>query len=113
MKANANASNTLLNSETREAKWQRPAPTKPTSPSSIPAIVEIKDTLKDLKELLLSNAVLSEQVSHFKENITSIDIRLRKLELDVAQGKGANRWVERVVWCLTSAALGYYLKGSV
>lgn len=42
------------------------------------AIVEIKDTLKDLKELLLSNAVLSEQVSHFKENITSIDIRLRK-----------------------------------
>ena len=74
------------------------------------AIVEIKDTLKDLKELLLSNAVLSE---HFKENITSIDIRLRKLELDVAQGKGANRWVERVVWCLTSAALGYYLKGSV
>ena len=72
------------------------------------AIVEIKDTLKDLKELLLSNAVLSEQVSHFKENITSIDIRLRK-----AQGKGANRWVERVVWCLTSAALGYYLKGSV
>ena len=74
------------------------------------AIVEIKDTLKDLKELLLSNAVLSEQVSHFKENI---NIRLRKLELDVAQGKGANRWVERVVWCLTSAALGYYLKGSV
>ena len=55
------------------------------------AIVEIKDTLKDLKELLLSNAVLSEQVSHFKENITDIDIRLRKLELDVAQGKGSNR----------------------
>ena len=75
------------------------------------AIVEIKDTLKDLKELLLSNAVLSEQVSHFKESITNLDIRLRKLELDVAQGKGSNRWVERVVWCLTSAALGYYLKG--
>ena len=74
------------------------------------AIVEIKDTLKDLKELLLSNAILSEQVSHFKD-ITNIDIRLRKLELDVAQGKGANRWVERVIWCLTSAALGYYLKG--
>ena len=74
------------------------------------AIVEIKDTLKDLKELLLSNAVLSEQFSHFKESITNIDIRLRKLELDVAQGKGSNRWV---VWCVTSAALGYYLKGSV
>lgn len=52
------------------------------------AIVEIKDTLKDLKELLLSNAVLSEQVSHFKESITNIDIRLRKLELDVAQERG-------------------------
>ena len=75
------------------------------------AIVEIKDTLKDLKELLLSNAVLSEQVSHFKENITSI--RLRKLELDVAQGKGSNRWIERVVWCLTSAALGFYAKSFI
>lgn len=100
---------------------------QPASPSSPPphctheadisllntAIVEIKDTLKDLKELLLSNAVLSEQVAQFKENITSIDIRLRKLELDVAQGKGSNRWVERVIWCVTAAALGYYLKGSV
>ena len=77
------------------------------------AIVEIKDTLKDLKELLLSNAVLSEQVSHFKENITDIDIRLRKLELDVAQGKGSNKWIERVVWCLTSAALGFYAKSFI
>ena len=77
------------------------------------AIVEIKDTLKDLKELLLSNAVLSEQVSHFKESITNIDIRLRKLELDVAQGKGSNRWIERVVWCLTSAALGFYAKSFI
>ena len=77
------------------------------------AIVEIKDTLKDLKELLLSNAVLSEQVSHFKESITNIDNRLRKLELDVAQGKGSNRWIERVVWCLTSAALGFYAKSFI
>ena len=77
------------------------------------AIVEIKDTLKDLKELLLANAVLSEQVSHFKENITDIDIRLRKLELDVAQGKGSNKWIERVVWCLTSAALGFYAKSFI
>ena len=77
------------------------------------AIVEIKDTLKDLKELLLSNAVLSEQVSHFKESITNIDIRLRKLELDVAQGKGSNKWIERVVWCLTSAALGFYAKSFI
>nr|DAU99848.1 MAG TPA: hypothetical protein [Caudoviricetes sp.] len=70
------------------------------------AIVEIKDTLKDLKELLLSNAVLSEQVSHFKESITNIDIRLRKLELDVAQGKGSNRWIERVVWILLTGTIG-------
>lgn len=69
------------------------------------AIVEIKDTLKDLKELLLSNAVLSEQVSHFKENITSIDIRLRKLELDMAQGKGNSHWMERILWLIITIIL--------
>lgn len=52
------------------------------------AIVEIKDTLKDLKELLLSNAVLSEQVSHFKENITDSGHPPPKAGVGVAAGEG-------------------------
>ena len=74
------------------------------------AIIEIKDTLKDLKDLLSSNAVLAEKMSTAQITIANIDTRVRKLELAVAQSKGAGKWVERVVWCLVSAALGFYAK---
>lgn len=77
------------------------------------AMLEIKDTLRDMKDLLTSNAVLEEQAVHFRESLINMDIRLRKVELDVAQNKGSNRWLDRVVWCVTAAALGYYLKGNV
>lgn len=77
------------------------------------AMLEIKDTLRDMKDLLTSNAVLEEQAVHFRESLINMDIRLRKVELDVAQNKGSNRWLDRVVWCVTAAALGYYVKGNV
>lgn len=76
------------------------------------AMLEIKDTLRDMKDLLTSNAVLEEQAVHFRESLINMDIRLRKVELDVAQNKGSNRWLDRVVWCVTAAALGYYVKGT-
>lgn len=77
------------------------------------AMLEIKDTLRDMKDLLTSNAVLEEQAVHFRESLINMDIRLRKVELEVAQNKGSNRWLDRVVWCVTAAALGYYLKGQL
>ena len=74
-------------------------------------IVEIKDTLKDLKDVLTSNAVLAEQVNAIKETLSTVDMRVRKVELDIAQHRGSDKWIEKVIWCLLSAALGFYLKG--
>ena len=74
------------------------------------AIIEIKDTLKDLKDLLSSNAVLAERMSTAQITIANIDTRVRKLELAAAQNRGSGKWIERVVWCLVSAALGFYAK---
>lgn len=48
------------------------------------ALAEIKDTLRDLKDLLASNAALEEQ----------------------ARSKGNSKWTDRIVWAITSAALG-------
>lgn len=69
------------------------------------AILEIKDTLRDLKDLLTSNAVLEEQAAQFRQSLHKLDKRLHKLELDVAQGRGSSRWVERVAWAVLTAAL--------
>ena len=75
------------------------------------AIVEIKDTLKDLKDLLSSNAALTERMDMAKSTILNIDTRLRKLEVSVAQHQGSGKWLERIVWCLVSLALGAFLGG--
>ena len=48
------------------------------------ALAEIKDTLRDLKDLLASNAALEEQ----------------------AKSKGNSKWTDRIIWAITSAALG-------
>lgn len=77
------------------------------------AMLEIKDTLRDMKDLLTSNAVLEEQSVQFRESLLNINIRLRKVELEAAQNKGSNRWLDRVVWCVTAAALGYCWKGGL
>lgn len=76
------------------------------------AILEIKDTLRDLKDLLTSNAVLEEQAVQFRQSLVNIDKRLHKLELDVAHGKGSSRWMERVAWAVMSLALGGLLAAS-
>lgn len=76
------------------------------------AIVEIKDTLKDLKELLSSNAALTERMDMAKSTIQNIDIRLRKLEVSVAQHHGAGKWLERVVWGIITLALSALLVNS-
>lgn len=77
------------------------------------AIIEIKDTLRDVKELLKSNATLSERMTAAQTAISNIDTRLRKLELAVARHQGSGKWIERVVWCLVSAALGFYAKSFI
>ena len=73
------------------------------------AVLEIKDTLRDLKDLLAASAVLEERAEQFRRAITSIETRLRGVEVEMALGKGSSRWMERVVWFVVSGALGALL----
>ena len=69
------------------------------------AIIDIKDTLRDLKDLLISNAVLEKQSEQFRKDIDALFSRLNKLEVRAARASGSSIWVERVVWALICAAL--------
>lgn len=69
------------------------------------AIVEIKDTLRNLTDLLTSNAVLEEQAVTTRNRIKELDNRVRELEINSALAKGRNIFTERVVWSLVCAAL--------
>lgn len=69
------------------------------------AIVDIRESLKSITELLTAHAVLDNRVSVIKEDVHNINLRLSALELAVARQHGTNRWMERVVWALVSSAL--------
>lgn len=70
------------------------------------ALAEIKDTLRDLKDLLASNAALEEQAIITRNSLKEINERLRSVELEQARSKGNSKWTDRIVWAVTSAALG-------
>lgn len=68
------------------------------------ALAEIKDTLRDLKDLLASNAALEEQAIITRNSLKEINERLRSVELE--QAKSNSKWTDRIIWAITSAALG-------
>lgn len=70
------------------------------------ALAEIKDTLRDLKDLLASNAALEEQAIITRNSLKEISERLRSVELEQARCKGNSKWTDRILWAVTSAALG-------
>lgn len=72
------------------------------------ALAEIKDTLRDLKDLLASNAALEEQAIT-RNSLKEINERLRSVELEQARSKGNSKWTDRILWVITSAALGLLL----
>lgn len=69
----------------------------------------IMSDLKDLKELLVSNAALSEQYSQVRDDINDIFDRLHKLELETAHRLGANKWLDKAVWMIVAAAITAYV----
>ena len=73
------------------------------------ALAEIKDTLRDLKDLLASNAALEEQAIITRNSLKEINERLRSVELEQARSKGNSKWTDRILWAITSAALGLLL----
>lgn len=69
------------------------------------AVLEMKETLKYITDLLMSNAVLEEQVAALHTSKHALEERLHNVELEIAQQKGSARWVERVVWLFITAGL--------
>lgn len=70
------------------------------------ALAEIKDTLRDLRDLLASNAALEEQAIITRNSLKEISERLRTVELEQAKSRGNSKWTDRILWAITSAALG-------
>lgn len=69
------------------------------------ALPEIRENLKQISELLMSNAVLEEQALTMRNRVKEIDNRVRELEITVAHAKGKSAFTERVVWSLVCTAL--------
>ncbi len=70
------------------------------------ALIDIKNTLSDMKDLLTSNAVLEEQALQFRKDIDALFSRIHKVEITTARHSGSSIWVERAVWAVVSMALG-------
>lgn len=70
------------------------------------ALAEIKDTLRDLRDLLASNAALEEQAIITRNSLKEISQRLHTVELEQARSRGNSKWTDRILWAITSAALG-------
>lgn len=66
---------------------------------------EIKDTLRDLKDLLTSNAVLEERTEALRQQFHALEKRLQRAEIVAAQHSGSSKWVERLVWLVVTGIL--------
>lgn len=73
------------------------------------AVLDIKNVLQDMSELLTSNAVLEEQANQFRETIKSFGQRLGTLEIRVATMKGSDKWIEKAVWAIVASAITFFL----
>ncbi|MCD7985247.1 MAG: hypothetical protein LUG19_13525 [Desulfovibrio sp.] len=73
------------------------------------AITGIQETLRDVKELLTSNAALEEQAMQFRSELSNLFDRLHIVELEQATSKGSAKWVDKVIWFILSAGLGALL----
>lgn len=69
------------------------------------AILEMKESLKHISDLLMSNAVLEEQADNTRKRLNGLDERLRELEINLAMSSGKSAFTERVIWSLVCAAL--------
>lgn len=69
------------------------------------AILEMKESLKRISDLLMSNAVLEEQADNTRKRLNGIDERLRGVEINIAHSSGKSVFTERVIWTLVCTAL--------
>lgn len=76
------------------------------------AILDIKDNLTYLRDLMTSNAVLEEQVSTLNREMKTVKQEIDEVRLIQARASGSSAWIEKICWGLIALALGAML-GSV
>ncbi len=69
------------------------------------AVLDIKDSVHDMKDLLTAKAVLEEQVVATRYSLQTLETRIHDLELNNAMHKGRGLVNERLIWALFSSAM--------
>lgn len=73
------------------------------------AILEIKDSLIYIKDLMTSNAVLEEQVVGIRAAIKEMKTDIETLKVSAAKQLGSIPWIEKIVWLLISGGAGIFI----
>lgn len=69
----------------------------------------IKGDITDMKKVMNSFVLIEQQVTNAMNILIDQGNRVRSLELDWAAYKGSNKWVEKVILIIVSAAVGFLL----
>ena len=70
------------------------------------AILDIKDNLTYLRDLMTSNAVLEEQVSTLNREMKNVKRDMDEVKIMQAKASGSSAWIEKICWGLVTLALG-------
>ena len=73
------------------------------------AILDIKDNLTYLRDLMTSNAILEEQVSTLNREMKTVKQEMDEVRIMQAKASGSSVWIEKICWGLVSLALGAML----
>ena len=77
------------------------------------AILDIKDNLTYLRDLMTSNAVLEEQVSTLNREMKNVKRDMDEVKIMQAKASGSSAWIEKICWGLVTLALGALLGGQL
>ena len=70
------------------------------------AILDIKDNLTYMRDLMTSNAVLEEQVSTLNREMKNVKKEMDEVRIMQAKASGSSAWIEKICWGLVTLALG-------
>ena len=70
------------------------------------AILEMKDTLKKISELLVGQATNAEKIKDCEEVLKDHEKRIRVVEKESQANTGKVTWMERLIWSCVVAMIG-------
>lgn len=92
--------NEIALKEARFEEWERQTDIK---------ITKIEETLQNINSLTQSIYELTNEVKLMRENVNSIDDRVKEIELQPA--KRYNTIIEKVILVVVSGVVGFFLNG--